>query len=187
MNLFEISQQRIDQLEQFEHTQDLDLITELDITEKNLNEKIISYDFVIKDLDNKADLVDKQIKRLQEFKKSLKSKENTLKRALLQVVLLFGEDRKLTAAQKQKGLSRGGKKLEVFQDGNRVLLSETIRTKPVYDFDKISEEDNEYTIKINGKNLKKLDKELYEVIKVDQKPSSDKVLRYSETSHLTIR
>lgn len=186
MNLFKLSNELIDKLDEFENSQDLDLITELEITKDSLDKKVISYDFVINDLKGKEETISSQIKRLQAFKKQLQTRQNTLKRALLQVLLLFGEDRKLTKTQEQKGLSRAGKKLEIITDEGRVLLSETIRQKPIYDPLSLEPSDIEYTIKLRGDALKKLNSNDYEVVKQEQKPSEDKVYRYEEVSSLRI-
>jgi hypothetical protein len=187
MNLFKISETFLAQLDELETTQDLDLINELEITKDSLDNKVIAYDGVIKDLKGKEQLLSDQIKRLQGFKKTLKTKQDTLKRALMQVVLLFGEDRKMTKAQREKGLSRAGKTLDILNENGAVKLIEVIKQKPVYDPLAISAEDNVYTIEVSGESLKKLNSSEYIVIKQEQKPSAEKVAYYEETSHLMIK
>ena len=133
MNLFKLTQDYLELSNSFDQTENLDYLEALDITKENLDNKIVSYDFVLSDIKAKEQLISDQIKRLQDYKKVLQNKQKGLKNALLQVLLFFGEDRKMTKAQKEKGLSRGGKKLEVVTEKGRVLLSETINQNPIYD------------------------------------------------------
>jgi hypothetical protein len=187
MNLFKISQELIEQLGQFEDSQEEDILNQLEITKENLDNKVISYDFVINDLKGKESVISEQIKRLQAYKKSLQNKQSLLKKALLQVVLLFGEDRKMTKAQKEKGLSRAGKKLEIVNENGRVLLSESITQKTIYDTLDASDKSVLYTVKVDGEALKKLSSEEYSIVKTEENTAAAEVLRYDEVSSLRIK
>jgi len=186
MNLFKLTQDFLELENSFEETENLDYIQALEITKENIDNKIVSYDFVLNDIKAKEQLIADQIKRLQDYRRTLQNKQKSLKNALLQVLLFFGEDRKMTKAQKEKGLSRAGKKLEVVTENGRVLLSESIKQKPIFDPFKIEAQDIEYTVKLRGDQLAKLEQHDFVIVKQEEKPSADKVLKYEEISNLRI-
>lgn len=72
----------------------------LEIREEGLNDKAVKYERAICYLESQEKLLDDRIKRLSKLKKQSKNGVDRLKGALLQSVLLFGEQDKPTKSQK---------------------------------------------------------------------------------------
>jgi hypothetical protein len=91
MNLYNIKSEYINiamQLTDGELTPELEQA--LEITEQNLHDKAINYGYVIKTLESEIDIVDAEIKRLQELKKSRNNAVEKLKTNITEAMELFG-------------------------------------------------------------------------------------------------
>ena len=91
MNLYNIKSEYINiamQLTDGELTPELEQA--LEITEQNLHDKAINYGYVIKTLESEADIIDAEIKRLQELKKSRANAVDKLKTNITEAMELFG-------------------------------------------------------------------------------------------------
>jgi hypothetical protein len=64
--------------------------TSLQITEKELQEKAIGYSYVIKQLDSDVDVIDSEIKRLTDLKKSRNNAKERLKDTLKNAMITCG-------------------------------------------------------------------------------------------------
>lgn len=91
MNLYNIKSEYINiamQLTDGELTPELEKA--LEITEQNLHDKAINYGYVIKTLESEVDIVDAEIKRLQELKRSRLNAVEKLKTNITEAMELFG-------------------------------------------------------------------------------------------------
>lgn len=103
-SLFKISEEYLDiisQLEEGEITPELE--DQLKITREELEKKGINYCFMIRNLESKINMVDSEIQRISNLRKDLEYKHNKLKETLLQALLMFGKEDKLTPKQKAEG------------------------------------------------------------------------------------
>jgi len=91
MNLYNIKSEYINiamQLTDGELTPELEQA--LEITEQNLHDKAINYGYVIKTLESEADIIDAEIKRLQELKRNRLNAVEKLKSNITEAMELFG-------------------------------------------------------------------------------------------------
>jgi len=91
MNLYNIKSEYINiamQLTDGELTPELEQA--LQITEQNLHDKAVNYGYVIKTLESEADIIDAEIKRLQELKKTRSNAVERLKTNITEAMELFG-------------------------------------------------------------------------------------------------
>ena len=76
-----------------------DQIQQLEILRENLEPSVLRYDGIIKFLKSQEELAQKEIARLTKYAKRNEQLQEKLEGALLQALLLFGEDDKLTPKQ----------------------------------------------------------------------------------------
>lgn len=91
MNIYNIKSEYINiamQLTDGELTPELEQA--LQITEQNLHDKAINYGYVIKTLESEVDIIDTEIKRLQELKRSRSNAIERLKNNITEAMELFG-------------------------------------------------------------------------------------------------
>jgi hypothetical protein len=91
MNLYNIKSEYINiamQLTDGELTPELEKA--LEITMENLNDKAVNYGYVIKTIESEVDIIDAEIKRLQELKKSRNNAVERLKNNISEAMELFG-------------------------------------------------------------------------------------------------
>lgn len=91
MNLFNIKQEYLNiamQLTDGELTPELEQA--LEITMENLNDKAVNYGYVIKNFESEVDIIDAEIKRLQELKRSRINAVEKLKTNITEAMELFG-------------------------------------------------------------------------------------------------
>lgn len=91
MNLYNIKSEYINiamQLTDGELTPELEQA--LQITEQNLHDKAINYGYVIKTIESEVDIIDAEIKRLQELKRSRSNAVEKLKSNITEAMELFG-------------------------------------------------------------------------------------------------
>jgi hypothetical protein len=91
MNLYNIKSEYINiamQLTDGELTPELEQA--LQITEQNLHDKAINYGYVIKTIESEVDIIDAEIKRLQELKRSRSNAVEKLKTNITEAMELFG-------------------------------------------------------------------------------------------------
>lgn len=75
----------------------------LKITREQLETKAIGYDHIIKFLNSQVELADREISRIEAFKENKNKQIEKLEGALLQAVLLFGKEDKLSPAKIAEG------------------------------------------------------------------------------------
>lgn len=91
MNLYNIKSEYINiamQLTDGELTPELEQA--LQITEQNLHDKAVNYGYVIKTIESEVDIIDAEIKRLQELKRSRSNAVEKLKSNITEAMELFG-------------------------------------------------------------------------------------------------
>jgi hypothetical protein len=133
-----------------------EIIEALEVKEDEFAVKALNYSSIINLGKVNLDYLKEHRKKSMLDSKSIEKKVAYLKASLLKAVLLFGEDRKLTKTQKEKGLSRAGKQYKILNEDGKVTLSETIKQEFVFNSDSLEEKDYEVTIELNGSNLEKL-------------------------------
>lgn len=91
MNLFNIKQEYLliaQQLTDGELTPELE--EQLAINEQNLHDKAINYGYVIKSFESETDIIDAEIKRLQELKRSRVNATERLKQTITEALEFYG-------------------------------------------------------------------------------------------------
>lgn len=66
---------------------------QLQLNEKDFQDKAVSYGFVIKSFENTEEIIDKEIKRLQEFKDKAVKRQQMFKAALSEAMQEFGYEK----------------------------------------------------------------------------------------------
>lgn len=67
-----------------------DIAASLEIVEEQLQEKAVGYAYIIKHYDDTADIIDKEIKRLQALKKKADNNADRLKQRIKEAMIQFG-------------------------------------------------------------------------------------------------
>ena len=122
----------------------------LTIKQEELEQKCTDFVQAGKIFDGQVALVDQEIERLNKMKQVISNRTKRLDEALLQAVLLFGDQKRPTKAQAEKG-KEGTKSIEVHSEGANFKLSNTQRdvlTGPEEYPEEIQKEFGEATVKI---------------------------------------
>ncbi|KKN88733.1 hypothetical protein LCGC14_0246240 [marine sediment metagenome] len=127
--LYKISEQLLITLSQIEEDEGVltpETESALAINQEELTQKCTDFDKAGKLFDSQVAMIDQEIERLGKMKKIINNGTNRLDEALLQAVLLFGEQKKPTKAQIEKN-KEGTKFIEVHDESTNFKLSNTQR------------------------------------------------------------